>query len=193
MYPTTYVHNIPHVVHNIYLRAPQHVLHNIHRVVHRIYVSLVGDMLWGTLYMLWRTTSICCGLQTCSPQHIFLMLSTTCHPQHIPRVLSTIHIYRLFPTTYQVRSTTYKYRAKVTSTRYSKQPQICCTGIHYGTCCGQRLICCGCMLWSTFICCGVHILWVTICCGHRTVHILWRYVVDNTRSSYMLWVMICCG
>ena len=48
------------------------------------------------------------------------------------------------------------------------------------------------------VCCGVH-LYVVECisCGVLyvvdTVYILWGYVVDDSYSSYMLWVTICCG
>ena len=93
------------------------------------------------------------------------------------------NIYPLFPTTYHMRSTIYKHRAKVISTRYCKQRLICCTGIHYGTCCGQRLICCGvCSLWVT-ICCGYHTYIVEICCGQRPLIV---YVVGED----MLWVTL---
>ena len=70
-------------------------------------------------------------------------------------------------------------------------------------CCGQRFLCCGCMLWTTplwvTICCGYRLHVVGICCGQRLSIV---YVV----GVGMLWVtclhniclcspqhIICCG
>ena len=160
------------------------------RVIHRIYVSLVGDMLWRTLDMLWRTTCTCCGLHTCVPQHIFFMLSTTCVPQYIPRVSSTTHvpcspqhiicapqpknIAPKWPP--QDNQNNLRYVVRVSITEHVVDN----------------------VLYVVDICCGVqaHVV-ERIDCGWRyvvdTTHILWRYVVDNAHSSYMLWVKICCG
>ena len=90
--------------------------------------------------MLWRTTCICCGEQTCSPQYILLMLSTTYHPQHIILMLSTTyhpqHIQRVFSTTYTPCSPQYitcapQYiiLAQKCSPRYSKNTVLYVVGV----------------------------------------------------------------
>ena len=195
------------MLHNIYpqyiLCTPQHVLHNVHHVLHRIYIYLVGYMLWRTLYMLWRTTCICCGEHTCSPQYILLMLSTTYHPQYIILMLSTTyhpqHIQRVFSTTYTPCSPQYitcapQYiiLAQKCSPRYSKNTVLYVVGVSIPEHVVENT------LYIVGLCCGVHSYVVEcISCGVLyvvdNVHILWGYIVDNSYSSYMLWVTICCG
>ena len=146
-------------------------------------------MLWRRLDMLWRTTCICCGWHTCSPQHMFLMLSTTCHPQAMSRVFSTtctpcspqyitcapqpIILTQKWPPPYSKNAKIYVVRVSILDTLWT-----------------TSYIACG---WQT-ICCGVHRLWVTICCGYRTYivgiccgqHPLVVYVVGDD----MLWVTV---
>ena len=147
-------------------------------------------MLWRTLYMLWRTTCICCGEQTCSPQHILLMLSTTYRPQHIQRVFSTT--YTPCSPQYITCAPQYIILAQKCSPRYSKNTLLYVVGVSIPEHVVENT------LYIVGLCCGVHPYVVEcISCGVLyvvdNVHILWGYIVDNSYSSYMLWVTICCG
>ena len=183
MCSTIYIHNISCVLHNI-----------IGSTTYTMYSTGYTYTLWATCcgehFISCGVQLVCCGEQTCYPQYILLMLSTTYHPQHIQRVFYTTYTTR--SPQYITCAPQYKILAQKWTPRYSKNRVLYVVGVSIPEHVVENT------LYIVGLCCGVHPHVVEcMSCGVLhvvdNVHTLWGYVVDNNYSSCMLWVTICCG